>query len=50
MFSTLVKCGSTLQEFLQKLADNSELLDVGEIAASHATNVTAAVAFGILFI
>lgn len=47
MFSTLVDCGSTLQSFLGKLADNNELLDVCEIAACHSTNVTASVAFGI---
>lgn len=46
MFSTLVDCGSTLQSFLEKLADNKELLDVCEIAACHSTNVTASVAFG----
>lgn len=46
MFSTLVDCGSTLQGFLEKLADNNELLDVCEIAACHSTNVTASVAFG----
>lgn len=47
MFSTLVECGSSLQEYLQELSDNDKLLDVCEIAACHATNVTASVAFGI---
>lgn len=47
MFSTLVGCGSTLQNYLKNLAENDELLDVREIAASHATNVIASVAFGI---
>ncbi|XP_031639218.1 probable cytochrome P450 6d5, partial [Contarinia nasturtii] len=47
MFSTLVACGSNLQNYLDKLAEKSELLDVQEIAASHATNVIASVSFGI---
>ncbi|XP_031640195.1 probable cytochrome P450 6d5 [Contarinia nasturtii] len=47
MFSTLVECGSTLQDYLEKLADKKELLDVREIAASHTTNVIASVGFGI---
>lgn len=47
MFSTLVDCGSTLQNHLTNLADKNELLDVREISASHATNVIASVAFGI---
>lgn len=47
MFSTLVECGSTLQTYLEKLADKNELLDVREIAASHTTNVIASIGFGI---
>lgn len=47
MFSTLLNCGSTLQEYLEKLANKGEMLDVREISASHATNVIASVAFGI---
>lgn len=47
MFSTLVDCGSTLQNHLGKLASEKELLDVREISASHATNVISSVAFGI---
>lgn len=47
MFSTLLDCGSTLQNYLEKLANKGELLDVREISASHATNVIASVAFGI---
>lgn len=47
MFSTLVGCGSRLQNHLENLANNDELLDVREISASHATNVIASVAFGI---
>lgn len=47
MFSTLVDCGSTLQDYLEDLANKNELLDVCEISACHATNVTASVAFGI---
>lgn len=47
MFSTLVDCGSTLQNHLEKLCTSGKSLDVQEISASHATNVIASVAFGI---
>lgn len=47
MFSTLIDCGGTLQNYLEKLVNNGEMLDVREISASHATNVIASVAFGI---
>lgn len=47
MFSTLLKSGATLQDYLGKLSKNGELLDVREISASFATNVIASVAFGI---
>lgn len=46
MFSTLVECGSNLQNYLEKLAKNKKLLDIREIAACHQTNVIASVAFG----
>lgn len=47
MFSTLVDCGHGLQNYLEKLADKGDILDVREISASHATNVIASVVFGI---
>ena len=47
MFSTLVNCGATLQNHLDKLASKGDLLDVREISAAHGTNVIASVAFGI---
>lgn len=47
MFSTLVDCGNSLEDFLEKLRNKGDLLDVREISASHATNVIASVAFGI---
>lgn len=47
MFSNLVNCGSTLQNYLAKLADKSELLNVCEISASYTTNAIASVAFGL---
>lgn len=47
MFSTLVDCGATLQNHLEKLANKGEFLDVREVSAGHATNVIASVAFGI---
>lgn len=46
MFSTLLECGSTLQDYLTKLVENGDLLDTREVSASHATNVIASVAFG----
>lgn len=47
MFSTLVDCGENLQQFLGKLAEKSEMLDVREVSACHQTNVIASAAFGI---
>lgn len=47
MFVTLLNCGTTLQNHLDKLASNGELLDIREISASHGINVIASVAFGI---
>lgn len=47
MFSTLLDCGLKLQNHLEKVADHGELLDMSEISASHATNVTASIGFGI---
>lgn len=48
MFPILIECGSTLQTYLSKLIDTGEtLLDVKEIAARHATNCIASIAFGI---
>lgn len=39
MFSTLVDCGSNLQNHLQMLCDNDELLDIREITAAYSTDV-----------
>lgn len=47
MFPTILKCGTILQNYLDKLIETGELLDVKEISASHATNIIASVAFGI---
>lgn len=47
MFPTLVECGIILQNYLNKLTENSELLDVKEVLASHATNIITSIAFGI---
>lgn len=47
MFSTIVNCGSTLQNQLDHLAKQKKLLDVREMAASFTTNIIASVAFGI---
>lgn len=47
MFSTLIDCGSSLQNYLNKLTENGELMEVRNISASYTTNVIASVAFGI---
>lgn len=47
MFSTLVNCGSSLQNFLEKVAESGELLDVHDISARYSINVVASVGFGI---
>lgn len=47
MFSTLLDCGSSLESYLQKVAEKGETLDVCEISARHGTNVIASVFFGI---
>lgn len=47
MFATLVKSGSTLQSFLENVANSNGLLNIKEISSSYAINVIASVAFGI---
>lgn len=47
MFPILIECGSTLQSYLNKLAETGELFDAKEIAARHATNCIASIALGI---
>lgn len=47
MFSTLIDCGSSLQNYLDNLTVKGVSFDVREIAASYTTNVIASVAFGI---
>lgn len=47
MFATLLDCGSSLQEYLEKLAAKGESLDVTEITARHGTNVIASIFFGL---
>lgn len=47
MFSTIVNCGVSVQNYLEQLADSGELIDVRETAARHGTNVIASVAFGL---
>lgn len=41
MFSTLVDCGASLQNYLEKVANKGDALDVRETAASYTTNVIA---------
>ncbi|XP_055325951.1 probable cytochrome P450 6d5 [Sitodiplosis mosellana] len=47
MFSTLLDCGLTLQNYLDKFADTGEMLDVCELSPGHAINIIASVGFGI---
>lgn len=47
MFPTLIECGSTLQNHLNKLFETGDLLDITEISASYTTNFIASIAFGI---
>lgn len=47
MFSTLLACGSSLEQYVEQVADKGELLDVVEISARHGTNVIASIFFGI---
>lgn len=47
MFSTIVDCGSSMQNYLEKQCDKGESLDVRELAARFLTNIIASVAFGI---
>lgn len=46
MFSTLVDCGDTLQKYMDKVALNSDTVEVRDISARYMTNVIASVAFG----
>lgn len=47
IFSTIIDCGVSLQNYLEQLADSGELIDVRETAARHGTNIIASVAFGL---
>lgn len=47
MFSTLVECGGSLQNYLDEAATSGRLVDVRDLSASHATNVISSVGFGI---
>lgn len=47
MFSTLVECGGSLQNYLDEAATSGRLVDIRELSASHATNIISSVAFGI---
>lgn len=47
MFTSLYKCGITLQIYLENLTEKNVLLDVREISASFTTDVIASVGFGI---
>lgn len=47
MFSTLVECGGSLQNYLDEAATSERLVDIRDLSARHATNVISSVAFGI---
>lgn len=46
MFSTLVDCGTPLQNYMEKIANGERVTDMREVAARYSTNVIASVAFG----
>ncbi|XP_031628009.1 probable cytochrome P450 6d5 [Contarinia nasturtii] len=47
MFSTLLNCGSELENHLNNLVDNGKVLNARELASCFTTNVTASVGFGL---
>ncbi|XP_031617239.1 probable cytochrome P450 6d5 [Contarinia nasturtii] len=47
MFSTLLNCGSELENHLNNLVDNGKVLNAREISSCFTTNVTASVGFGL---
>lgn len=47
MFSTLVDCGQSLQNYINDIVSKNGQFEIRELAAQYATNVIASVAFGI---
>lgn len=47
MFETIVKCSSSLDDFVGEYAQNGETIEIREVFARFATNVIASVSFGI---
>lgn len=47
MFETIVKCSSSLEDFVSEYARNEKLIEMREVFARFATNVIASVSFGI---
>lgn len=47
MFDTIVKCGDSLDKYIEKYADTDKAVEIRDVFARFATNVIASVAFGI---
>lgn len=47
MFPTLVDCGVELQDYVQKFAEKSDMLEMKDVLAKFSTDVIASCAFGI---
>lgn len=47
MFETIVRCGNTLEKYLDQLAETQKEIEVRDIFARFATNAIASIAFGI---
>lgn len=47
MFSTLLDCGQSLQNYINKMADEDKVVEVREVAARFTTDIIASIAFGI---
>lgn len=47
MFQTLVDCGNQMMEFIEKLEQKNECMDVKEVCACYTTDVIGSCAFGI---
>lgn len=47
MFTTILDCGASLQNYMHNAAKNEELVDVREIAACFMTDVVASIIFGL---
>lgn len=47
MFTTIVNCGRSLHQHIERMADTDRIVEIRDIFARYATNVIASVAFGL---